>query len=362
MLTQLIGYAQGPANGIWIAPASCEICSEAKQSSEKGEMKMAAREQKLYIMELGSRWTKAIFLCYVSLFTTIVNGQHLRAIKSDEGVEILEGQKKILFYQVRARSVDGKYERAGFLHPLYSFSEKILTENMPKDHPYHRGIFWAWHQIILKKKQVADGWLSDNISWEPVKVELYIKRKRVAVFSEILWKSVLESTSTAIIREDTRITVYRSSAHLRVIDFDIKLLPLKEDLSIGGSDDEKGYGGFCLRLKLPEDILFVSGDTAVTPRETAIHAGPWMDFIGSFDGKDSLKTGIAVFSHVSNPGRSGEWILRKKESMQNVVYPGRMPVELPKNGLRLRYRLVVHDNVVTSSELGNLFEQYIHKE
>lgn len=178
----------------------------------------------------------------------------------------------------------------------------------------------------------------------------------------MLWKSALDDNgSKAIVREQTSIRVYRSTSHSRIIDFDIRLFALQDSLKIGGSDDEKGYGGFCLRLKLPEDISFVSAGTEVTPLETAVHAGPWMDFIGSFDGKDSSKTGIAVFPNDSNPAPLQEWILRKKGSMQNIPYPGRTPVALSKNGLRLRYRVVIHDPNIERIDLENLYQEYIRK-
>jgi len=309
-----------------------------------------------------SMHAKVFLLCYFILITTIVYGQHFTTIKSDEGIEILENHKKVLFYQVRPKSVEGKYERAGFIHPLYSLNEKSLTEDMPKDHPYHRGIFWAWHQIIWDNKQIADGWISQNISWEPSKISVQKKKKRTTLQSEMIWKSVLnDSISTPIVKEHTKISVHQSTSQYRIIDFDIQLFALKDSLKIGGSDDEKGYGGFCLRLKLPEDISFVSGNTELTPLETAVHAGPWMNFAGSFDGKDSRKIGIAVFCHNSNPGRLQEWILRKKESMQNIVYPGRTPVALSKNGLRLRYRLVIHDSNIERSDLENLYQEYVRK-
>ncbi|HYV54859.1 MAG TPA: DUF6807 family protein [Chitinophagaceae bacterium] len=305
---------------------------------------------------------KVFFFCYFILITTIVKGQHFTTIKSDEGIEILENHKKVLFYQVRPKSVDGKYERAGFIHPLYSFNESILTEDMPRDHPYHRGIFWAWHQIIWNNKPIADGWISENISWQPLNIAVYKKKKSVTLRSEMLWKSVLDhNMSIPIVRENTKIRVYQTTSQVRIIDFDIQLFALKDSLKIAGSDDEKGYGGFCLRLKLPEDISFVSGDTELTPLETAVHAGPWMDFTGSFDGKDSPKIGIAVFSNNSNPTPLQEWILRKKGSMQNVVYPGRRPTLVSKNGLRLRYRLVIHDTNIERSDLENLYREYIRK-
>ena len=81
----------------------------------------------------------------------------LQTVRSNDGVEILENGKKVLFYQVRPKSV-----RAGFIHPLYDLNEKILTDDAPEDHPYHRGIFWAWHQIILNDKNIADGWVGEH--------------------------------------------------------------------------------------------------------------------------------------------------------------------------------------------------------
>jgi hypothetical protein len=309
-----------------------------------------------------SMLAKVFFCCYFIIITTILHGQHFTAIKSGEGIEILENHKKVLFYQVRPKSVDGKYERAGFIHPLYSLNEKSLTEDMPVDHPYHRGIFWAWHQIIWNNKRIADGWISQNISWEPSRITVQKRKKSITIQSEMLWKSVLDDSVTKpIVREHTRIKVYQSTNQSRIIDFDIQLFALKDSLEIGGSDDEKGYGGFCLRLKLPGDISFVSGDSELTPLETAVNAGPWMNFTGSFDGEDSRKIGIALFSDNSNPGRLHGWILRKKESMQNIVYPGRTPVALSKNGLRLRYRLVIHDANIDRSELENLYQEYIRK-
>src|SRR5207249_3740529 len=61
--------------------------------------------------------TKIFFICYFIFITTIGYGQHFTTIRSGEGIELLENNKKVLFYQVRPKSVGGKYERAGFIHP-----------------------------------------------------------------------------------------------------------------------------------------------------------------------------------------------------------------------------------------------------
>lgn len=302
------------------------------------------------------------FLLYcITLLSLQTRGQ-LFTVKTHEGVEILENGKKVLFYQQQPKSLNGKYERAGYVHPLYSLHEKILTEDFPEDHPYHRGIFWAWHQIILNNKKIADGWTSENISWQPVQLKIIKKEEFVMVQSDMLWKTTLEAdTSKSIAKEHTTITVHKSTGQYRAIDFDIRLAALVDSLKIGGSDDAKGYGGFCIRLKLPADVSFVSNNTAITPMETAVTGGPWMNFSGSFDNETSSKTGVVIFTNPSNPGRQQQWILRKESSMQNVPYPGKVPAMLSKNGWRLRYRVIIYDTVMSTHQLEKLYQQYIHK-
>lgn len=300
-----------------------------------------------------------LFFCII-LLPSKMDAQHFTAIQSDEGIEILEKGKKVLFYQRRPKSLDGKYERAGYVHPLYSLNEKFLTEDFPEDHPYHRGIFWAWHQIVLNDKQIADGWVSEAISWKPVKLKVKKRKTKMMLQSEMTWNvNTGFYGSTSIVKERTRITVYHLTAHYRAIDFDIHLFALVDDLKIGGSDDAKGYGGFCLRLKLPNDISFYSNKTAISPTETAITAGPWMDFTGSFDGPTMPKTGVAVFCQPMKNHQS--WILRKEANMQNIPYPGKTPITLSKEGLRLQYRIIIHNGEMSNNDLEKLYQQYIHK-
>lgn len=300
-----------------------------------------------------------IFCCMIYL-SMPGYGQRFTTKQSDEGIEISENGKKVLFYQRRPKSLNGKYERAGYVHPLYSLNEKILTEDFPEDHPYHRGIFWAWHQIVLNDRKIADGWICENISWKPGKLKVKKRKEKVILQSEMIWNANLEQNPTSIIKENTKITVHKSTKQYHAIDFDIHLFALVDSLKIGGSDDVKGYGGFCLRLKLPKDISFISNNTAITPMETAVNAGLWMNFTGSFDGASMPKSGVAVFCN-QPAGDQQSWILRKELSMQNIPYPGRTPKILSKKGWRLKYRIIIHNGDMSNDDLEKLYQQYIHK-
>ena len=186
-----------------------------------------------------------------------------------------------------------------------------------------------------------------------------IQTESIQLDNEVLWKSVLKGDEPeAIVREYTQIKVYRKEDVYRLIDFDITLFALADSMKIGGSDDAKGYSGFSLRFKLPDDIRFSSSEKEVIAQELALTAGPWLDFVGSFDGKNNPESGVVVFSHPSNPGHPQPWILRKEKSMQNPAFPGRVPIPLTKEGIRFQYRLVIHTNELKPNDIEKLYQAY----
>jgi len=289
-----------------------------------------------------------------------LHAQSFSIEESEEGIAIREGEQNVLFYQKKTKSKDGQYPRSNYVHPLYGLNEEVLTEDFPEDHLHHRGVFWAWHQIVHNGKRIADGWTMENIAWNVEGVAIDKKKKQVSLKTTVVWQTHMnEALPDTIVLENTEITVYKSTSQLRMIDFKIELIALKDSLKIGGSEDDKGYGGFSARLKLPEDIHFIAQGNEITPKKTAVAAGPWMDFYGSFNGIGEPKSGVTIFSHPDNPCHPQPWILRQEKSMQNVVYPGRDAAYLPtEEGLILKYRLVIHSDDIDQKSLGELYKQY----
>jgi len=79
-----------------------------------------------------------------------------------------------------------------------------------------------------------------------------------------------------------------------------------------------------------------------------------MDFSASFN-KTGKVSGVTLICDKNNPGYPQRWILRQKNSMQNIVYPGRERVEIPINKpLVLKYKMIVHNGDVKDvEELAN---------
>lgn len=278
--------------------------------------------------------------------------------QTDQGFELTENDKPVFFYQQTPKSLTGEYVCNNYIHPLYNLKGDILTEEFPPDHPYHRGVFWTWHQIYIDTSSIGDGWINDGISEDVVKVLTETHEVYAELKVEVLWKSNALPDGKPFMKEKTSIIVHPADSDTRKIDFTIELNALVDQLEIGGSDDPKGYGGFCLRLNIPDDLVFTSETGPVTPQELQISASPWMDFSGSF-GKIKNTNGIALLCHPDNPLYPSPWILRQKGSMQNAVFPGRERIKLNMdNPLIMRYRLVIHNGDVQTVNLKTLHAEY----
>ena len=79
-----------------------------------------------------------------------------RMVSDDQGYLVSEGERPVLFYQSAPRSLDGRYSRSSYVHPLYGLDGRVLTHDFPEDHLHHRGIFWAWHQLWVGDKKAGD--------------------------------------------------------------------------------------------------------------------------------------------------------------------------------------------------------------
>ncbi len=286
----------------------------------------------------------------------------ISVLPEDQGLWILENGRRVFYYQKTTESLNGKYPRANYIHPLLNLDGDTLTEDFPKGHYHHRGVFWAWHQLWIGDQWICDPWAIKNIKWDVIEVETRQNQDgSLSLSSKVFWKSPRwldeNNEMKSFVEEQTTIRVFREQDDIRKIDFTIRLLALEENLRIGGSDDEKGYGGFSLRIKLSEDMQFISQNGLVTPLKTAVEAGPWMQFYGSFD--DDRKTGLTLMCHPEQPGFPQPWILRKQGSMQNPVYPGSDPVHLSTiSPLLLKYRILVHRKEITKNSHDSLFTQY----
>ena len=297
-------------------------------------------------------------------FVTAGGGQAgaVRITKDAQGYWFTEGDSRVLFYQAERKALpDGTAARSNYFHPLYDLDGNVLTEDFPKDHIHHRGIFWAWHQVRIDGKSVQDQWVNRDSFWTVKDAAIRSDASSASLVLRVVWESPQFTDAAGqrrpFVEEQSLTRVHRAEGVIRKIDFHQRLTALVDGVEIGGSEDAKGYGGFSYRVVMPPDIRFTGADGAVTPIENAVSPSPWMDLSGSY-GK-SGKSGLTVLTHPTTTGFPQSWILRARGSMQNAVYPGRQPVAIPRDRpVILRYRIVVHRGELAPADIGRLQAEY----
>jgi hypothetical protein len=326
--------------------------SEKKVSSEKITHFITSMKHLSLILVASAAFV------FVSCISCNTQNSPFTTAETEEKIVLLENGIPVLVYQKKPKSRTGQYVCNNYIHPLFDLYGKVLTEEFPPDHPYHRGVFWAWHQLYAGGRRLGDGWTNDSIAQKVVGTAIEKDKHYARLKTDVLWSSPVTDDGKPFIEEKATITVHKLSDGIRRIDFEIVLKALADQLQIGGSADQKGYGGFCIRMRLPDSLKFTSDQGPVTPQELQIKAGPWMDFSGRFgDGRQI--SGITILCHPGTPGYPEPWILRQKGSMQNVVFPGAGRIDIAKDKtVTLHYRLIIHKGDAGSLNMEQLSKEY----
>ncbi|MBK6283985.1 MAG: PmoA family protein [Draconibacterium sp.] len=203
--------------------------------------------------------------------------------------------------------------------------------------------------------------LSDetNFEQEVTDVEYISKEGGTAVLKTIVdWKSDLwkaNGEKVPYLREESTFTIHSKNGNYRIIDFEISLIAL-ENLSIGGSEDVKGYSGFSVRMKLPEDVKFIGPAGIIEPQNEAVQSKGYVNISGSV-GKNNSSGGIVMVDNPENPGYPQPWILRKQKSMQNAAFPGNTIVPIStRKPLVLKYSLIVYSGNLSQKSIKRILK------
>lgn len=266
----------------------------------------------------------------------------LDAVIGPDGVTVTEDDKPVLFYRTRPASPATEPGRLNYVHPLYAPDGTILTEDRPADHLHQRGVFWSWHQVRLGDRIVADGWFMKGLTFVVKKTTFSTDNRGIGTLAlEVDWIVTSGPELVYVATETTKVRVLPLSRKgARRIEFDTVLTATVDGLALGGSDDVKGYGGFSVRLIAPDRLAFASKGKAVKPAVGAVTAGNAMGF--AWPGQPGLSQWAVGLSCRAQGKPITQWILRREQSMQNCVWPGRAPVALVKGKpLKLESVIVV---------------------
>lgn len=258
-------------------------------------------------------------------------------------LELTENGKPVYVYNfggILAPRYSELSRRSCYLHPVYAPDGTQLTDDFNKDHPHHRGIFWAWEVVTFDGKTddvwTVKGFRQKFVSWKAR--ETTGSEARLAVENGWYWGD------RKFVKEDVDIVARPISGDKRVLDFTLTFEATEKPVVIVGTpDSHKGYGGFAFRT-MPRDggstNTVILTDTGISAKDGVMARHPWAEIRGSFQGK---KESIRVEDNPSNPGYpTNGWLMRHSFALLNVSYPGLDPITLePGKPLTLKYRVIL---------------------
>jgi hypothetical protein len=235
--------------------------------------------------------------------------------------------------------------RSNYIHPVYGPSGELLTRDWSKDHPHHRGIYWAWPEVGFGNK-LGDLHALQIVFARPTgRIELISETDYAQIKAENIW---MWKDSIPVVNEVAIIRAYHSSEKGRVIDLAFRFVALRDSITLARRET-KLYGGLNIRMQTPkfQEISFYRDSSANEP------ARAWSDLSGLFAGSET-RSGLLVLQHHLNPDYPGEYIQYPDLSWIQPAFPAsgsryKLVTGVP---LVLRYRLVVHSGMKPDNDLS----------
>ncbi len=280
---------------------------------------------------------------------------------TERSLGLHEGDRAVLVYNHGLMKHPGaaekyrKYDRSNYFHPVHGLDGEVLTADFEKkDHPHHRGVFWAWPYLYVgeDKKTNYESWVPARFRHQ---FERWSCRHAGAAAAALGVETAWHAGAKEVVREKLLVTVYRADPAGRAIDFDFTWTAGKEPVTIKGRPGA-AYGGFTFRFTRPKDGV-ITAPTGRTTKDLQRARLPWTDMAGVF-GKAGKPSGAAVFIHPEHPDYPPMWLTRHYGPLC-VCWPGTKPFTLePGKPLRARYRVWVHRGRPEAEAIQQAYEAY----
>ena len=243
--------------------------------------------------------------------------------------------------------------RSNYIHPVFGLNGEILTRDWSKDHPHHRGIYWAWPEVDFGSERGDLHALQKVFARPTGRIKIENGQNYAQIEAENIW--ITEKGLNTIVRELSLIRAYRKTEEGRMIDLAFLFEGLKDSVTIARRGTEH-YGGLNIRMMTPKEqkISYHNDVEGQVPRRS------WSDLSGIFAGNEEA-SGMTVFQHKDNTEYPGEWIEYPDLSWVQPTFPtSKTRYELiPGEQLILRFRVFLHSGMTPDVQvLNQLWDEY----
>ncbi len=268
-----------------------------------------------------------------------------------------EGERPVLVYNHGIQLKEGVPEnrkRSTYLHPIYGLDGEVLTDDFPKDHYHHRGLFWGWPHV-RSGGQEYNLWALSGIRQQ---FERWTERQTAKDVAILGVANGWYVGDRKVVGEEVRLRVSPTTGNERVIDVELKLTALGEPVTLWGAAG-KSYGGLSLRFGPRQETKIHTAD-GLQKKDLNLANLAWADFSARFEGSKA-PSGIALFVDPGHPDYLPTWITRDYGFL-GVGWPGIKPADLkPGMPLTLRYRLWIHRGWADLAQVRKAYESFTNK-
>ena len=262
-----------------------------------------------------------------------------------------------------SKDIKPVFLRGGYIHPVFTPSGHLVTDDYPSDHYHHHGIWFAWTKTEFEGAH-PDFW---NVGDGTGKVE-FVSLNRPwggpvhgGFESRQLYFALTGAAPKAALNEDWDVRLYnvgKGSNGKRYFLFDIvatQQCMTKSPLIL----DEYRYGGMGIRghrnWKDKSKVWFLTSEGKTRENGNATR-GRWFRMSGLVDNE---MVGIAVLDHPDNFRSPQPMRLNPDDPFFNYApsQMGRFEIK-PGERFVLRYRYVVSDGAPDKTELDRLWNDY----
>jgi Methane oxygenase PmoA len=273
---------------------------------------------------------------------------------NEKSLGLWEGGRPVFVYNhgiLSKQDVPADRNRGTYLHPIYGLDGEILTDDFPKDHYHHRGLFWAWPHVSIDGTNY-DLW---DIRGVYQRFERWLDRRSGPAAAILGVENSWYVGERKVVQERVWFTIYPASGDGQVIDLDFTWIPTDRPISLAGAE-EKSYGGLTLRYA-PRTQTVITTPLGNKPDDLAMTRLAWADLSAQFAGAPK-PSGAAIFISPDHPDYPPTWLTRHYGALC-VGWPGVTPATFqPGHRIQCRYRLWLHRGAPRQDELQRAYDAY----
>jgi hypothetical protein len=253
---------------------------------------------------------------------------------------------------LRKAGVPADRARSTYVHPLFGLDGEVLTDDFPKDHYHHRGLFWAWPHVRVGTNHY-DLWMIKGIEQ---RFERWVAREAGSGGAVLGVENGWYAGNRKVLQERVWLRVFPATANAQAVDVELVLTPQDQSIALAGAEG-KSYGGLTLRFA-PRTNTVITTPLGNSPEDLPMTHLPWADLTATYPDAPAA-SGASIFIAPDHPDYPPMWLTRHY-GVLCVGWPGVDAKEFPAGEpIRCRYRVWIHRGVTSQPTLEKVYAAYL---